>query len=101
MPIIGGIYTISNLIFVVLNETIVYRVSTNQIDYDCSQHVNLTHNNIVTYLTEKQQFMKLASFYKYNTTSETIFDGGYLGQVPETLLDHMIATYERLQDKEI
>lgn len=98
MPIIGGIYTCSNFVYIVLNYALVYRVSTNKINYDCSQHIDLTHDNIVRYLTEKQQFMKISSFYKYNTKSETIFEEGYLGQVPKTLRKNMIEIYTKIQD---
>ena len=49
MPIIGGIYTASGFVYIVVDKSTVYRISIYKIYHDSSKHIELSNANIVEY----------------------------------------------------
>ena len=99
MPIIGGIYTASGFVYIVVDKSTVYRISIYKIYHDSSKHIELSNANIVEYLTDTLKDIKKENFFKYVSPNVSIFKDGYVGKVPKQLLDSIHAVHSYFQGK--
>ena len=70
-----------------------------QSSQDCSKHIELSNANIVKYLTDTLKDIKKESFFKYVGPNVSAFKDGYVGKVPEQLLDSMNAVHLYFQEE--